>query len=316
MGDFVVITGLSGAGRSQAANSLEDLGWFVIDNLPPALIPKVSELARAPGSGIGDVALVMGTGPYHEEVAPALSALRASADRLRIVFLEASTEVLVRRYESTRRRHPMAAERSLAQAIEMERGLYEPVKAQADVVVDTTGLTPHQLRDRMRDLFRPTDAGEAMQVRVSSFGYMHGLPLDVDLVFDCRFLPNPHWVPDLRPLTGRDLPVRDFVLGHEITEVFLGRLEDLLEPLLPAFVEEGKTYLTLAFGCTGGKHRSVAIAEAVAAWLARQGYEPQIAHRDVARELPPGAPAPEPAERPSPSGDGAPAGLPAPAPGR
>jgi UPF0042 nucleotide-binding protein len=284
--DFVVITGLSGAGRSQAADCLEDLGWFVIDNLPPTLIPKVAELARAPGENIRDVALVMGTGPYHEEVAPALSALRAAVDRLRILFLEASTEVLVRRYESTRRRHPLAEDRSLAEAIEVERQVYEPVKAQADVVVDTSDLNVHQLRDRMHELFRDGDGDEAMKVRVSSFGYMHGLPLDVDIVLDCRFLPNPHWVPELRPLTGRDAPVRDYVLGQDMTADFLTRLRSLLDMLLPAYRAEGKTYLTIAFGCTGGRHRSVAIAEEVAGWVRDAGTDPQVSHRDVARPQP------------------------------
>ena len=292
MSDFVVIAGLSGAGRSHAADCLEDLGWFVIDNLPPALIPKVAELARQPGGEIGDIALVMGTGPYNEEVAPALTALRASVDRLRILFLEASTEVLVRRYESTRRRHPLAGERSLADAIDVERELHEPVKAQADVVVDTSELNVHQLRDRIHELFGGADADTAMRVRVLSFGYMHGLPLDVDLVFDCRFLPNPYWVPDLRSLTGRDAPVRDYVLDQELTDGFLTQLRSMLELLLPAFRAEGKTYLSIAFGCTGGRHRSVAIAEIMAEWLRGQGSAPQLSHRDVDRHT---------RERPAPS---------------
>jgi RNase adapter protein RapZ len=281
--DFVVITGLSGAGRSQGADALEDLGWFVIDNLPPALIPKVSELAAAPGSGIGHVALVMGTGPYQEEVVPALVALRAAASRLRIVFLEASTEVLVRRYESTRRRHPLAADRNLAEAIELERTLYAPMKAEADVVIDTSETNVHQLRHRMQELFADDEAQRTLKVTVSSFGYKHGLPLDVDLVIDCRFLPNPHWVPELRPLTGRDEPVRDYVLGQELSGPFVERLRSLLELLLPAYEAEGKSYITLAFGCTGGRHRSVAIAEDTAAWLREQGVQPQVSHRDVDR---------------------------------
>ncbi|MGZ4709622.1 MAG: RNase adapter RapZ [Acidimicrobiales bacterium] len=283
MNEFIVITGLSGAGRSQAANSLEDLGWFVIDNLPPALIPKVSELASSEGSSIARVVLAVGTGPYHDEVLPALRALERQGVRLRIVFLEASTDVLVRRYESTRRRHPLAVDRSLAEAIEAERQLLQPVKEEADVVVDTSELNVHQLRGRMLDLFGADAPEIGMQTTVMSFGYKHGLPLDTDLVIDCRFLPNPHWVEDLRPQTGLDAPVREYVMGQPVTAEFLDELTSLLELLLPAYVAEGKSYLTLALGCTGGHHRSVVIAEEVAARLSERGYDPKVSHRDIGR---------------------------------
>lgn len=282
--DFVVITGLSGAGRSQAADILEDLGFFVIDNLPPTLIPKVAELAQGPGSSIAKVVLVVGTGPYHQEVLPALTALRRQGMHLRILFLEASTDVLVRRYESTRRRHPLAgSEGSLAQSIEEERQLLQPVKAEADVVVDTSDLNVHQLRARVLDLFAAEAPAGGMQTTVTSFGYKHGLPLDTDLVIDCRFLPNPHWVDDLRPLTGLDEPVRDYVLGQPLTGEFLEQVDSLLALLLPAYVAEGKSYLTIAFGCTGGRHRSVAIAEAVTRTLRDKGFDLRVAHRDVDR---------------------------------
>ena len=220
----MVITGLSGAGRSQAANILEDLGFFVIDNLPPTLIPKVTELAQAPGTSIDKVVLVVGTGPYHSDVLPALSALARQGPHLRIAFLEASTDVLVRRYESTRRRHPLADPgRSLAESIELERELLQPVKAEADVVIDTSDLNVHQLRSRVLDLFAADAPAGGMQTTITSFGYKHGLPLDTDLVIDCRFLPNPHWVEELRPLTGRDEPVRDYVLGQPLTGAFLAQ---------------------------------------------------------------------------------------------
>jgi RNase adapter protein RapZ len=281
--EFIVITGLSGAGRSQAADILEDLGWFVIDNLPPLLIPKVSELASSPGSSIAKVVLVVGTGPYHGQVLPALQMLEEQGVRLRIVFLEASTDVLVRRYESTRRRHPLATDRSLAQAIEAERRVLEPVKAEADVVVDTSDLNVHQLRDRMLDLFADTTSDSGMQTTITSFGYKHGLPLDTDLVIDCRFLPNPHWVEELRDLTGLDEPVRRYVLDQPVSDQFLQELLSLLDLLLPAYVREGKSYLTLALGCTGGHHRSVAIAEEVAARLRQRGYDPKVSHRDLHR---------------------------------
>lgn len=276
-----MITGLSGAGRSQAADILEDLGWFVIDNLPPTLIPKVAELAEAPGSDIAKVVLVVGIGPYHEAVLPALEDLRRQSPRVRILFLEAHTDVLVRRYESTRRRHPMATDRSLAAAIDAERALLEPVKANADVVVDTSDLNVHQLRDRVVDLFGDDEGTPAMQTTVLSFGYKHGLPLDTDLVIDCRFLPNPHWVEELRPQTGLDEPVRDYVLHQPATAEFLQRFEHLLELLLPAYEAEGKSYLSLAIGCTGGRHRSVALAEELAAWLRTKGHRPRVTHRDL-----------------------------------
>jgi UPF0042 nucleotide-binding protein len=279
----VVIAGVSGAGRSSAADNLEDLGWFVIDNLPPTLIPQVAALAQTPAAHYERIALAVGTTADLDRVLPSIARLRGGESRVRILFLEASTEVLVRRYESTRRRHPLTvAGGTLAGAIEAERALLEPVKAEADVLVDTTELNVHQLRDRVRELFGAGN-GDHMAIRVESFGYKHGLPLDVDLVFDCRFLPNPFWDEALRPHTGQDEPVRDWVLGQEDSAVFLDRLEGLLEPLLPAYESEGKAYLTIAFGCTGGRHRSVAIAEAVAGWLRDRDYAPTVTHRDMDR---------------------------------
>ena len=282
MSEFVIITGLSGAGRSQAADALEDLGWFVIDNLPSELIPKVVELVRSPGSATPRVALVVGAGAHHADLLPGLGAMRSSGARVRQLYLDASTEVLVRRYESTRRRHPLLASgEGLADAIERERALLEPVKAEADVVVDTTAFNVHELHSRILGLFGEERTDVGMQTRIVSFGYKHGLPVDVDMVLDCRFLPNPHWVEELRPLTGRDEPVRRYVLDQAATAAFLEHLDGLLALLLPAYVAEGKAYLTLAFGCTGGRHRSVAIAEAVAGLLRERGVEPTVVHRDV-----------------------------------
>ena len=280
----MIIAGLSGAGRSSAADDLEDLGWFVIDNLPPTLIPKVAELATGPDATYDRVALAVGTTSELEQVLPSVAALRASQTRVRVLFLDAGTEVLIRRYEGTRRRHPTAADqRSLAEAIAFEREMLEPVKAEADVVVDTSDLNVHQLRDRIRDLFGTDDPAHGMQTTVVSFGYKHGVPLDVDLVLDCRFLPNPHWDEELRPHTGLDAPVRHFVLRQPETTAFLDRLEHLLDLLLPAYEAEGKSYLTIAFGCTGGRHRSVAIAEEVATHLRRHGLAPTVTHRDLGR---------------------------------
>ena len=282
MSEFLVITGVSGAGRSQAADTFEDLGWFVIDNLPPALISKVAELVQTPGSTTERVALVVGTGHYLGEVTPALNQLRSSAGRVRVLFLEASDEVLVRRFENTRRRHPLAESDRVSDGIERERALLDPVKAQADVVVDTSDLNVHQLRDRLLELFG-NDAESGMQTSVVSFGYKHGLPLDVDLVFDCRFLPNPHWVEELRPLTGLDDPVREYVGSQPETPEFLAKLDDLLGLLLPAYVKEGKSYLSIAVGCTGGVHRSVYIAEELGKLLGQRGFRPMISHRDLGK---------------------------------
>jgi UPF0042 nucleotide-binding protein len=280
-GEFVVITGLSGAGRSQAANVLEDLGWFVIDNLPAALIDKVAELVRAPGT-FDHVALVAGARDVHELTA-GLSHLRSTAERVRVLFLEAADEVLVRRFEDTRRRHPFEEEGGLTAAISSERAALEPLKAEADVVVDTSNLNVHQLRARIEELFDTDETSPGMQTTVVSFGYKHGLPLDVDLVFDCRFLPNPHWVDELRPLTGKNADVRNYVLRFPETGEFLDKLDGLLDLLLPAYVAEGKSYLSIAVGCTGGRHRSVVMAEEIARLLRNKGFEPRVKHRDMKR---------------------------------
>jgi RNase adapter protein RapZ len=244
----------------------------------------VAELAAGPDATYERVALAVGTGSELAQVLPSVAALRAADTRVRVLFLDASTEVLVRRYEGSRRRHPAAdGETSVIQAINREREMLEPVKAEADVVIDTSELNVHQLRDRIRDLFGSDDPEAGMQTTVVSFGYKHGLPLDVDLVLDCRFLPNPHWDEELRPHTGLEAPVRSFVLRQPETKAFLDRLKDLLDLLLPAYEAEGKSYLTIAFGCTGGRHRSVAIAEDVATHLRRSGRRPTVTHRDLGR---------------------------------
>ncbi len=283
MSDYVVIAGLSGAGRSQAANDFEDLGWFVIDNLPPALMSKVSELADAPGSTIERIALVAGTGHYDSELLENIAVLRRSVPRIRILFLDCATRELVRRYEQTRRRHPLSTGDSLEDAIEAERSLLEPVRADADVVIDTTDLNVHQLRDRIRGAFGQPDSDVGMQTAVRSFGFKHGIPIDADLVFDVRFMPNPHWVDELRPLTGLDDAVRDHVLEVEEVSAFLDKLTDLFELLIPAYRREGKSYLSIAIGCTGGRHRSVAIAEELGRRIREQGTPVAVTHRDIDR---------------------------------
>lgn len=283
MHEYLVITGLSGAGRSTAADTLEDLGWFVIDNLPPELFGKVVELTTRPGSDTNRVALVSGRGGGNDPgLADAIDHLRSVVGNVRVLFLDAADDVLVRRFEGTRRRHPVSGD-SVVDGIDRERAMLEPIKAQADIVVDTTELNVHRLRERLIDLFARVDPNEAMRTTVLSFGYKHGVPLDVDLVFDCRFLPNPHWVEELRPLTGLDENVRQYVLAQPETKEFLDKLDDLFGLLLPAYVKEGKAYLTIAVGCTGGKHRSVVLANEIADIVERLGFNPTVNHRDMGR---------------------------------
>jgi RNase adapter protein RapZ len=282
----LIITGLSGAGRSTASDTLEDLGWYVIDNLPPALIGPVAELAAAPGSSVSRLCLVTDVRgrEFFADLDGAIADLRAAGSDVRIVFLEADDEVLVRRFEETRRRHPADDGGGLLAGIANERRLLATLREQADLIVDTSGDTVHDLRDQIIDLLSgPTEAG--LQVNVLSFGFKRGTPREADLLFDVRFLPNPHWVDELRPLDGRDAPVRDYVLGQPIAGPFMERLEGLLDVALPGYVAERKRYLTIAIGCTGGKHRSVAIAEHLAEHLAgHEGVSVRIVHRDLGAE--------------------------------
>jgi len=279
--DVLVITGLSGAGRSQTADFLEDLDWFVVDNLPIELLDKIVELSSWPGS-FSKLGLVVGPTAHPESVLEAVRRLRVH-HRVRVMFLDAATSVLVKRYGSSRRKHPHDDGRTgMAETIERERAILEPVKAEADLVVDTSDLNVHQLKALVSHMFGAESGVVALQVAVTSFGFKHGLPLDVDMVMDVRFLPNPHWVEELRPLTGLDPPVREYVLGQSITSEFLVRFQNLLELLLPAYEAEGKSYLSLAIGCTGGQHRSVALAEEIATWLRDQGRLPRVTHRDLA----------------------------------
>ncbi|MEY2472231.1 MAG: RNase adapter protein RapZ [Actinomycetota bacterium] len=281
MGELVVVAGMSGAGRSTAAAVFEDAGWFVVDNLPPELAGRVVDLVARPG-GTDRIVLVVGrSGTELGGLDDAIRDLRSSGTPVRVLYLDANDDVLVRRYEGTRRRHPIEGE-GVEGAIAVERALLAPVRQLADVVVDTSDLNVHQLRERILDLFtdhaRP-DVG--LRIAVVSFGYSHGLPRDADLVFDCRFLPNPHWIPELRPHTGLDSDVRDYVLGQPAAKEFLKRTDELLALLLPAYVDEGKAYLTIAIGCTGGRHRSVAIANELSELIEARGYDVNLAHRDV-----------------------------------
>ena len=282
MTDILVVTGLSGGGRSQAADDLEDMGWFVVDNLPVVLIDKVVELSGEAGGEIGKLCLVVGNARQQAGILGAVDVLRSQSHRVRILFLEASTRELVRRYEATRRKHPLSDDSSgLEEVIERERSSIGEVKAAADLVIDTTGLTVHQLKSQLVQLFGPDNPSDSMQVSVLSFGFKHGVPIDVDMVFDVRFLPNPHWDEALRPFSGLDEPVKDYVFSQDVTGQFLAHVDNLLKLILPAYVQEGRSYLTIGIGCTGGRHRSVAIAEALGMSIAAHGFRPRVSHRDI-----------------------------------
>jgi RNase adapter protein RapZ len=282
--DVTIITGMSGAGRSEAAHVLEDLGFFVIDNMPPALISKVAELAldRERPVRYGLVVDVR-SGDFLDELRSARAELASMGARVRILFLDASDEVLVRRYEASRRRHPLSASDRVSDGIAHERELLEELRGEADIVIDTSNLNVHELRERLRPSFADDAAGLRLHASIISFGYKHGLPLDVDLVFDCRFLPNPHWIEGLRPLTGIDEPVRAYVLAQPETALFLDELDRLFALLLPAFEKERKSYLSIGIGCTGGRHRSVVLAEELARVFAARGYAARVHHRDIER---------------------------------
>jgi RNase adapter protein RapZ len=283
--DVTIVTGMSGAGRSEAAHVLEDLGYFVIDNLPPMLIGKVAELARGHETPTRYALVVdVRSGDFLADLTTALDELQRVGATERILFLDASDDVLVRRYEASRLRHPLSESDRVSEGITRERALLESLKGEADLIVDTSNLNVHELRDRMKELF-PADpsGGVGLQVHVVSFGYKHGLPLDVDVVLDCRFLPNPHWVEELRPLTGKEDAVRQYVLDQPGTDEFLDELDRLFDLLLPGYEQEGKAYLSIGIGCTGGRHRSVVIADQVGERLERAGYRVGVRHRDVTR---------------------------------
>jgi UPF0042 nucleotide-binding protein len=281
---FTIITGLSGAGRSEAAHSLEDLGYFVVDNLPPALLAKMAELASRPG-GPARVAIVVDArgGVFFGELSKALEELKSLRIPYRIVFLEANDDDLVNRYEATRRRHPLAPADRVVEGIRKERLMMESLRGDADLVIDTSGLTPHGLRDRIREAFADAPPEEGLHVSLVSFGFKYGAPRDADLVFDVRFLPNPHWIDELRPLPGTDERVIEYVRNQHQYGAFMERLEGLLDVIVPGYVDEGKSYLSVAVGCTGGHHRSVVVADELAGFFRERGLAVHVNHRDLDR---------------------------------
>jgi len=283
--DIVVITGMSGAGRSTAAKSLEDLGWFVVDNLPPGLLPTMVDLAARSNGAVPRIAAVVDvrSRAFSTDLKSAITEVGARGAAARVVFLEAAEDTLVRRFDSERRPHPLQGSGRVTDGIAAERELLREVRGDAELVIDTTRLNVHELRARMRDFFgRGTTAG--LRLSIVSFGYKYGLPVDADLVADCRFLPNPHWIAELAPMTGRNDPVREYVLSRPGAGEFLYHYAELLNVVLPGYEREGKRFVTLAIGCTGGKHRSVAMADELAARIAGLGVDVQVVHRDLGRE--------------------------------
>ncbi|WP_142003903.1 RNase adapter RapZ [Amycolatopsis cihanbeyliensis] len=284
--EVAVVSGLSGAGRSTAAKCLEDLGWFVVDNLPPELISTMVELGAQAQGAITKVAVVMDvrSRAFTDDLASVIKDLDARGYKPRVLFLEATDAVLVSRFEQVRRGHPMQGDGRLSDGITAERALLAPLREEADLVLETSALSVHQLRAKIEDAFG-SEASTQTRVTVLSFGYKYGLPMDADLVMDVRFLPNPFWIPELREYTGLDGDVRNYVLTQEGAEEFLERYHELLRLIGAGYKREGKRYLTLAVGCTGGKHRSVAISEELARRMSNEdGMAVKVVHRDLGRE--------------------------------
>jgi RNase adapter protein RapZ len=278
---------MSGAGRSEAIHTFEDLGYFCIDNLPPSFIPQLVDLAELPGSNARRLAVVCDVRghEFFDQLAGEINKLEDRGVDQRVLFLEADDQTLVRRFKETRRRHPMCEEaESVLEGIRSEREALHEIRSRSDIIIDTSDMRPQQLREAIRDRFFTDPLSSTLAITVSSFGFKYGPPADADIVMDVRFLPNPHYDPALRPLTGLDEPVRAFVLGKAETATFLDRWLPLLEDVVPGYVMEGKHHLAIALGCTGGMHRSVALAEVTAAFLRDKGYRVAVSHRDIGRD--------------------------------
>ncbi len=282
-GRFIIITGFAGAGKSSALHSFEDLGYFSMDNLPPALIPKFAELCIQSAGKISRVALVCDIrgGELFHGLFEALDTLEEMGFNYEVLFLDASADVLIRRFKETRRRHPLAEQGTIVEAIQAEKKLLEDIRGKADMIIDTTELSTADLKEKMNRLYSPEKWEKNILLTVISFGYKYGLPLDADLVFDVRFLPNPYYVDSLRSLNGNNSSVKKYVWKWPITHKFYQKLVDMLEFLIPCYIKEGKPQLAIAIGCTGGKHRSVVLSNDLLHMLQEKGFNARVEHRDI-----------------------------------
>ena len=283
--EILILTGMSGAGRSTAAHALEDLGWYVVDNLPPSLLPQLVGKGTGPEGKEYAVVVDVRGGHFFDELVAALDELKKSGSAYRLVFLDATDQMLVQRFESTRRPHPLQGTDRIVDGIAREREKLDEVRSQCDIAIDTTNLNVHQLEKRIGEIFGGGKV-QGIRINVLSFGYKYGIPVDSDLVLDCRFIPNPHWIPELRPLTGLTPQVSDKVLSNGGVKDFVKSYVDLVASMVPGYMQEGKKYLTIAVGCTGGRHRSVAVTQEIAKQLNAidNGISAYPTHRDVGRE--------------------------------
>lgn len=284
--NVLIITGLSGAGKTQAVRSLEDLGYFCVDNLPPSLIPKFAELCSQSKGKVNKVALVIDIrgGQFFDDLFAALEDLKAMGIHYEILFLEASNEVLINRFKETRRRHPLTAEGGVIEGINIERERLQELRGRANKIIDTSELKPNELKEEIRRLWGKKDKEKILSITIMSFGYKYGIPLDTDLLVDVRFLPNPYYIPELKELTGSDKEVQEYVFKSPMSQEFIEKYHDLLNFLIPNYISEGKTHLLIGIGCTGGRHRSVAIANRFGQLLQSDYYQVMVKHRDIEKQ--------------------------------
>ena len=283
---FIIVTGMSGAGKSTVVHILEDIGYYCIDNVPPTLITNFITLCQNSNIAMDKIAFVVDarSGERILRLADEITELKKGGNTCEVLFLEASDETIIKRYKETRRKHPHAKGGLLIDGIATERRLLSEIRNRSDYIIDTTGLITKQLKEQILALFESRQKYESMNISVISFGFKRGIPLDSDLMFDVRFLPNPFYEASLKPLTGLDKPVRDFVLNRDVTQTFIKKLHDMVEFLLPQYVEEGKMQLVISIGCTGGQHRSVALAEELGQFLSQKNYYTVVTHRDIKLE--------------------------------